>query len=107
MRSVLESEMAAWRSGPWRGAEVSAAGETGAMTSVVGGFWAAPGATSDVGGGVPTGAGCVGGGMSLTAPVSVAGVTRGERMEEALWLTGRGALYGNKRNVSSGKCCLG
>ena len=78
---MSEFGMAALRSGPWLGAEVSAVGATGSETSVVGGFGAAPGVTSDVGGGVPTGASCVEDGMVASALVSGPWGTRSEKME--------------------------
>ena len=61
------------------------------MTSVAGGSWPAPGAASDVGGGMLARDECADGGLALgglTMPVSVGRGTaicgRGERIEDAL-----------------------
>ena len=70
--------------GPLPATEVSVVEATESETSVVGKVGAAPGATSDVGGGVPTGASCIGDGMLASVPVSGPWGSRGEKMEEAL-----------------------
>ena len=89
VRSGAESLWPEPRSTSRLGVEVSVLREAGSITSISGASWPPRSVASEAGSSMTDGVVCT----SESVDRGSAAVGRGERMEEALWLTSRASLY--------------